>query len=315
MTQPRVLAVIGPTAAGKSALAMAMAKEFRGEIVCMDSMQVYRGMDIGTAKPTKAEQAAIPHHMIDIVDPSQPFTVADYADKVESVLRDVGARGRVPVLVGGTGLYLRTLMRGAPLGGIRSDEGARLRLWAIAGEADGKERLHAMLQIADPPTAAKLHPNDLRRVIRALEVFEITGVPISRQNEIIPEGSFSFCLLGATMEREALYARINSRVDQMMADGLLDEVEGLLRKGVPPLAQAMQGIGYKELVPVVEGHLPLSEAVETLKRNTRRYAKRQRTWFRGEEDVEWVDMLAADAGERAREFVMRFWEGENDEPG
>jgi tRNA dimethylallyltransferase len=302
----KVLAVVGPTAAGKSALALSLAKAFHGEIVCMDSMQVYRGMDIGTAKPTPGEQAAIPHHMLDIVEPVQSFSVAEYASQAVPILQGIGARGRLPILAGGTGLYLRALMDGMPLGGAGSDEEVRKGLWAIAEESGGKERLHAMLREVDPESDAKLHPNDLRRVIRALEVFQVTGKPISRQNEAISERSFDLCLIGATMEREKLYARIESRVDQMMADGLMREVKELLLRGVPPDCQAMQGIGYKELIPVAEGALPLAYAVDTLKRNTRRYAKRQWTWFKGEEGVTWLNTLAADITDQAMEIVNRF---------
>ena len=294
MKKTPVLGIVGPTASGKSALAMCIAKEIPSEIVCMDSMQIYQGMDIGTAKPTPEEQAAVPHHMLDLIPPTASFTVADYAAEAELILQKIWKQGKLPLLVGGTGLYLRTLMQGMPLGGIKSDEGIRAELWNIAEGINGKEYLHAMLQKVDPETAAKLHCNDVRRVVRALEVYKITGAPISSQNDVFEEGSFVFSLIGTSMERELLYERINQRVEKMLANGLWNEVERLLQSGVSPEAQSMKGIGYKELVPVVEGYLPLEEATDLLKRNTRRYAKRQWTWFRNE-TVAWIDMTASNA--------------------
>lgn len=308
MKKTPVLAVVGPTAAGKSALAMKVAGALCGEIVCMDSMQIYRGMDIGTAKPTKAEQAEIPHHMLDIVEPTEAFSVADYAEKAEPILHEIWTRGKLPVLVGGTGLYLRALLKGLSLGGAKSDAAVRDRLCAIAGEEGGRERLHAMLKKIDPPTAAKLHANDQRRVIRALEVFEVTGKPISAQDESMPERPFAVCMLGATMAREKLYVRVERRVDEMISSGLLQEVQGLLRAGVPLCSQAMQGIGYKELASAKAGNAGLAEAVDTLKRNTRRYAKRQWTWFRAEEGVQWIDTLEETAAEEATRLARVFWQ-------
>ncbi len=306
MGKTPVLAIVGPTASGKSALALPLARALGGEIVCMDSMQVYRGMDIGTAKPTQAEQAEVPHHLLDVADPREPFSAADYAALAEPALENIWSRGKLPILVGGTGLYLKTLMQGLPLGGVKSDERIRARLWALAEEPDGKERLHSRLKEVDSPSAAKLHPNDLRRVIRALEIYELTGQAMSRQQVEWTETSFAFCLLGATMEREALYSRVNRRVDEMLNQGLLEEVAALLAQGVPADAQAMQGIGYKELAPVVEGHLPLAEAVDTLKQNTRRYAKRQWTWFRAEESIHWVDTREQGALEKALGMAKDF---------
>ena len=317
MKKTSVLAVVGPTASGKSALALSVAQALGGEIVCMDSMQVYKEMDIGTAKPTKEEQALVPHHMLDVVAPWEGYTAADYAQQAEPVLHAIWERRKLPILVGGTGLYLRTLMQGMPLGGVKGDEAVRERLWAIAGGEGGNMRLYTMLEAVDPQAAARLHPNDSRRVIRALEVYEVTQRPMSLQNETVPERPFSFCLIGTAMEREQLYGRIHQRVDHMLESGLLQEVKGLLHSGVSPDSQAMQGIGYKELIPVTEGDLSLEEAVDTLKRNTRRYAKRQGTWFRGEAGIQWVDALSGDANAQALEMAQAFWkaqgniEGEN----
>ena len=313
MKKTPVLAVVGPTASGKSALAMTIAKTLPGEIVCMDSMQVYRGMDIGTAKPTEAEQAVVPHHLLDIADPRDSFSVAAYAERAEMVLREIAARGKLPILVGGTGLYLRTLMQGMPLGGAKSDEVVRERLWAEAEQPNGKEALHQSLVEVDPAAADKLHPNDVRRVIRALEIFEVTGMPMSRQNDIVPERPFEFCVIGTQMEREVLYQRINRRVEEMLQSGLLQEVTALLASGISVDTQAMQGIGYKELAPVMEGMVDLADAEDVLKRNTRRYAKRQMTWFKGEPSIHWVDMQAENAQEEAGDIARTFWQGMGEE--
>ena len=301
-----VLCVAGPTASGKSALALRLARALGGEIISMDSMQLYRGMDVGTAKPTPAERALVPHHMIDILEPTESFSVAQYAVRTEAILRDVWARGHMPLLVGGTGFYLRALTDGLTLGGAPSDERVRARLKAEAAEPGGKERLHERLRAVDEPSAQKLHPNDVQRVCRALEVYELTGQPISRQEKPRQERPFTFCLLGVTRERAALYERCDRRVDEMMAAGLPDEVRGLLARGVPTSAQAMQGIGYKELVPALNGELPMEEAVRLLKQNTRHYAKRQWTWFRAEERIQWLDMAEAGSVDRALRIAEQF---------
>ncbi|MEG0269784.1 MAG: tRNA (adenosine(37)-N6)-dimethylallyltransferase MiaA [Clostridia bacterium] len=292
MQKPKLIAVVGATASGKSGLALALAQKLNGEILCMDSMQIYRRMNIGTAKPTAQEQALIRHHLLDIVEPTEPFAVADYAHAAEQAIAEVLSRGKLPLLVGGTGLYLNALMHGYTLGGVKSDEKIREKYTQISQTQDGKERLHGMLEQADPITAKRLHPNDIRRVIRALEIYELTGKPMSEQpqpNE--KEQPYSVLPLGLQMPREVLYARIADRVVQMMRAGLLDEVRGLLNSGVPSDAQAMQGIGYKELVPVVQGKLTQQEAVHQINLNTRHYSKRQGTWLQKESNVLWLDAL------------------------
>ncbi|MBE5813719.1 MAG: tRNA (adenosine(37)-N6)-dimethylallyltransferase MiaA [Clostridiales bacterium] len=285
--RPRIIAITGATASGKSALAMQLAQQLGGEIVCMDSMQIYRGMDIGTAKPTPAERQTVPHHMLDVVPPDAPYTVADYAEAASAVIRGILSRGKLPLLVGGTGLYLKALMHGLSLGVSRSDPAIRARLEAIADQPGGKQQLHRMLSQVDEASAKKLHPNDLRRVIRAIEVYELTGTPLSqtRQEEA---GEFTVLPLAIRMEREQLFARIEMRVDQMLEMGLFSEVKSLLEAGVSPEAQAMQGIGYKEMVPAVQGILPVEEARRQIILNTRHYAKRQETWFKGEPATCWL---------------------------
>lgn len=303
MIKPTVLAVTGCTASGKSTLALALAQALNGEILCMDSMQIYRRMDIGTAKPSREEQAAVPHHLLDLVEPWESFAVADYVKAFEAVLPEVIGRGHTPVLVGGTGLYLKSLIHGMTLGTAKSDAAVRARYEALAFQPQGRERLHAMLAQVDPDSAARLHPNDLRRVIRALEVFELTGTPMSRQKREEPERPYRILPIALHMPREALYRRIEKRVDQMLAQGLIEEVQSLLDSGVSPDCQAMQAIGYKELVPVARGKAPAAPAVEQLILNTKHYAKRQETWCKGENETLWLE-----ADENALKNALALWE-------
>lgn len=306
MAKLNAIAVVGATACGKSDLALKLAKRLGGELVCMDSMQIYRRMDIGTAKPTADERAQAPHHMLDIVEPTDAYTVAQYAQDARDVIKDIAERGRLPILVGGTGLYLRALMHGLPLGGAGGDEALRARLHALAQEPDGKGRLHARLAEVDPASAARLHPNDLRRVIRALEVYELTGKPLSEQSAATGGSDISVLPLGLLMPREMLYERIAHRVRDMMKLGLLKEVSALLDSGVPLGAQSMQGIGYKELAPVVLEGAPLEEAVWQITLNTRHYSKRQGAFFRTEPLVNWLDATDARLLELAAEKAQRY---------
>lgn len=304
--KPRIIAVTGATASGKSALAMQLAAKLNAEIVCMDSMQIYQGMDIGTAKPTLQDRQAIPHHMLDVVSPSNPYTVADYAEQAARVIREILSRNRLPMLVGGTGLYLKALMHGLSLGVSRSDPAVRARLESVADQPGGRQTLHGMLAKVDAVSAAKLHPNDIRRVIRALEVFELTGTPLSqtRQEE---NGEFSVLPLVIRMERERLFERIEKRVDIMLEQGLLAEVQRLLAAGVPADAQSMQGIGYKEMVPVVSGIVSQEVARGQIILNTKHYAKRQETWFKGEPAALWLegDNTARQAEEAIAVFLAQ----------
>jgi tRNA dimethylallyltransferase len=313
MSKPKVLCVAGPTASGKSALAMELAQRMHGEIVCMDSMQIYRRMDIGTAKPTKAEREKIPHHLVDILEPWQRYTVAQYAQDAARAIAEIGGRGHLPVLVGGTGFYLQALTQGLNLGGVQSDPTVRERLKAVAADEAGKQRLHAMLRAVDPVSADRLHCNDVARVSRAVEVYELTGTPMSAQEQPEFDSPFDFCILGTELERAALYRRIDARVDKMMAAGLLDEVEALLREGILPEAQAMQGIGYKELVPVLTRACMPGAAAEEIKRNSRHYAKRQLTWFKRDDTIRWLDTAWESAASDAFKIAQAFLEGQNDE--
>lgn len=286
--KPRIVAITGATASGKSALSMELAKHFQGEIVCMDSMQIYRGMDIGTAKPSHTDRQQIPHHMLDVVSPMENYTVADYADQATQVIHQILERRRLPILVGGTGLYLKALMHGLSLGVSPSDPAIRARLEAISDQPNGRMILHHMLRQVDEASANKLHPNDLRRVIRAIEVYELTGTPLSETHQK-DNGAFAVLPIAIRIERERLFERIEHRVECMLQDGLYEEVKGLLDAGVSAQAQSMQGIGYKEMIPVVNGTVSLQQAKEQIILNTRHYAKRQETWFRGEKATVWVD--------------------------
>ena len=285
----------GPTASGKTSLSLQIARKYNCEIVCMDSMQIYRRMDIGTAKPTEEEMEDIPHHMIDVADPTEAFSVARYQEMAEACIADIQSRGKRAPLVGGTGLYLRALRNPMAMGDVAGDESIRAELEALAEQENGKQLLHNMLAEVDPDTAARLHLNDVRRAVRALEVYRQTGIPFSKQPQIETMSRFQYRVATLTMDRALLYARIEKRVDQMIGQGLVDEVRGLLNSGVPADCQAMKAIGYKEIVPYIRGEATWEETEYLLKLNTRHYAKRQLTWMRREEDVKWIDALSPEA--------------------
>ena len=288
MGKPLVIGLVGPTASGKTALSMQLQAAYDMEIVCMDSMQVYRGMDIGTAKPTMEEQRQVPHHMLDVAEPAAAYDVAQYREAAAQAIQGILSRGRLPVLVGGTGLYLRALSLPLTLGGTPKDEAVRQRYQDML-EQEGAQAVHDLLARRDPVTAARLHVNDSRRVVRALEVGEVTRQPFSAQRMPGPEqGPYDIRLYALDLPREELYARIDRRVDAMLAEGLVDEVRGLLAQGVPEDSQAMQGLGYKELLPYLKGQADIEDTKELIKRRTRNYAKRQLTWFRADARVQWL---------------------------
>ena len=288
------IAIVGSTASGKSALALAAAKHFDGEILSVDSMQVYRTMDIGTAKPTADEQAAVRHHLIDICDPMTPFSAADFAPLALACAGEVASRRKLPIFCGGTGLYLDSLMRGGAPRETAADESVRAELRAFA-EANGVLALHQRLAEVDPESAEQTHANNVKRVIRALEVYLVSGKPKSvwdRESCLAPKAIEPTVIGLAYHNRELLYARIDRRVDAMLEMGLVEETKRLDADGVfVANGTAAAAIGYKELLPAIHGEIPLSEAVETLKRATRRYAKRQMTWFAAKEYVQplWCD--------------------------
>lgn len=289
----KIYAVVGPTASGKSALALELAERHGGEIVSCDSMQLYRRMDIGTAKPTAEERARIPHHMIDIVEPTQSFSCADYVETADKIIRDVYARGKLPIVCGGTGLYLDALLRGADFQSGITDETLRAELLEFARE-NGVEALHAELRRIDPESAEQIHPNNVKRVARAIEIYRLGGVKKSEIDKNSKLGEPRFDISGACLsypDRNELYGRIDSRVDTMIDEGLVEETRSLLREGVfESNATAAQAIGYKELIPYIAGEQTLDVAVEQLKMATRRYAKRQITWFSSKKYLTSVDV-------------------------
>ena len=293
----------GPTASGKTALSLRLAEKHGWEIFCMDSMQIYRGMDIGTAKPTREERARVPHRMIDICDPRDAFSVAAYREQAEALVRQKAEEGREVLFVGGTGLYLQAMMHPMGMGSVPADETLRAELKALAATEEGKNRLHGMLAEIDPATAARLPVGDVRRTIRAIEVTRGTGIPFSMQPDREEESPFLWRVAATEMPREILYDRINRRVEQMIREGLAEEVQRLLEAGVPPESQSMQGLGYKEMVPYLRGEWPMDKAIEEIQKGSRHYAKRQGTFLRRLEGIRSVDALAADAAGQA-EYIL-----------
>ena len=285
---PRIIVVCGPTGIGKTRTAIDLARRFEGEIVGADSMQIYRYMDIGTAKPTVDEQACVKHHMVDIVDPDAPYDAARYAREAGEVVQAVHQRGLVPVVAGGTGLYIKALLYG--LFDSRPPDPDYRRQLEQAADAHGTAHLHARLVARDPAAAADIHANDRFRIIRALETFQATGRPISalQQEHRFARPRFDAFKIGLTMPRQALYARIDQRVDQMVAEGLLEEVRGLLARGYHAGLKSMQSIGYRHMIDYLQNGVEWEETLRLLKRDTRRYAKRQFTWFRADPEIVWA---------------------------
>ncbi|WP_374711864.1 tRNA (adenosine(37)-N6)-dimethylallyltransferase MiaA [Symbiobacterium terraclitae] len=299
-----LLVLVGPTAVGKTALSVAVAQEVGAEIISGDSMQVYRGMDVGTAKITQEEMGGVPHHLIDIKDPDEEFSVAEFQARVDRLVRAIHARGRLPMLVGGTGLYVRAVVEDYTFTELEPDPELRQRLREEEAR-NGPGYLHARLAEVDPVSASRLHPNDIFRIVRALEVYRLTGVPISAtQTAAASEPRYDDLMIGLTMDRQQLYARIDERVDAMLAAGWLDEVKRLLHR-YPPHLRPMEALGYRELVLYLRGMLTWAEAVALIKRNTRRFAKRQFTWFRRERRLIWLDVTTPEARNRARAEVVR----------
>lgn len=281
----RLIVLCGPTAVGKTAAALTLAEHLGAEIVAADSRTVYRGMDIGTAKPTPAERARVPHHCLDLAAPDEIVTLAAYWRAAVAAIVQIRSRGRIPLLVGGTGLYIRAVVDGFTIPAVPPDDALRARLEAEEERAPGV--LHARLQRVDPLAAGRIHPRNIRRLIRALEVFAHTGRPISslqQRTDAVGEA----IQIGLTMERAGLHRRIDERIDGQLRAGLIDEVRTLLECGYDPALPSMQGLGYKEIVPYLQGWTSLADAIERLRRNTRDLAKRQYTWFRRDARIRWL---------------------------
>ena len=285
----KIIAVVGPTASGKTALAIEIAKEFNGEVVSCDSMQIYKHMDIGTAKPTIEEQQQVKHHMIDIVEPYENYSVAEFTKRARECIDDVVARGKVPIVAGGTGLYFDSIVENIVFPDIPNDPKVREEMIEMA-DLCGNQVVHDLLAQKDPQAAAKIHPNNLRRVIRALEICHVTGRTFTAVNaDSKREPIYDTLIFGLDIDREFLYDRINNRVDQMLAEGLLEEVQGLRDMGIDRDTTAMQAIGYKEFLEFLDGRATYYEAVDKIKMESRRYAKRQLTWFRRNSGINWVE--------------------------
>ena len=286
---PQIITIAGPTASGKTALSIQLAKEMDGEIVSCDSMQVYKDMDIGTAKPTLEEQAGIPHHMLSVAEPWEDFSVSRYCAMADPIVEDILRRGKSPIIVGGTGLYMDALIRGNAFAPCPST-GRREELEALAA-SQGIEAVIERLRAVDPESAARLHPSDQKRIIRAMEVYLETGMTITEHNrktQEIPPKYHPIRFALADRQRQTLYDRIDRRVDTMVEAGLIEEIQGLLARGIPEKCTAMQAIGYKEFVAALHGACSLEEAAGQVKQSSRRYAKRQLTWFRRNPENIWL---------------------------
>jgi tRNA dimethylallyltransferase len=300
---PKIVIICGPTGVGKTDMAIRMAQRFGGQIVGADSMQIYRHMDIGTAKPTAEEKAAVRHHMVDIVDPDRAFDAAVYGQQAHHIVQELLADNTRPFVVGGTGLYLKALVYG--LFTSRATDGEARQRFKQQLAREGAAALHARLARNDPQAAARIHPNDTYRIMRALEVMELTGRALSDHHHThgFAQARYQTLTLGLTLPRERLYARIDQRVDGMVAAGLLKEVRGLMDRGYDPGLKSMQSLGYRHMTDFIQGRLTWDEALRTLKRDHRRYAKRQWTWFNGIAGIHW---LAPDQEHEAASRIEAF---------
>jgi tRNA dimethylallyltransferase len=299
-----LVVIVGPTAVGKTRLSLRLAEEFDSEIVSADSRQVYRGVDIGTAKPTPEERRRVPHHLIDLVAPDEAFTLAQYQELAYDAIADVLARGKGPLLVGGTGQYVRAVVEGWGIPRVPPNEELRAELYRQA-EVKGETALHARLWKVDPAAAQRIDPCNVRRVIRALEVYLETGQPISELQRKKPP-PYRILQIGLTMKRQELYRRVDERVDRMVEEGLVDEVRGLVERGYSYDLPSMSGLGYQQIGMYLRGQVSLEEAIQLIKRHTRRFVRHQYNWFRlDDERIRWFDVLSGSYGE-IREFVAFF---------
>ncbi len=305
MEKIKIAVIAGPTASGKTALGVEMAKAFDGEVISADSMQIYKGMDIATAKPTAEEMQGIPHHLIDFLDRSQSFSVADYVELANEKILEVSDRGHLPIIVGGTGLYISSLVDNVKFPDIKTSPEIRKRIEKEIEEF-GAEAVFAKLEKCDPETAAELHPNNLVRVIRALEVFELTGRKLSefKAESRLEESPYESIIIGLNFsDRQKLYDRINKRVDIMIENGLIAESKKVFESG--EMKTAANAIGYKELIPYFRGEASLDECIDKIKQETRRYAKRQLTWFRKNAKIQWIMLDEFDNTEKISEYCKK----------
>jgi tRNA dimethylallyltransferase len=287
----KIIVIVGPTAVGKTYISVELAKKLNTEIISADSMQIYKGMNIGTAKITEEEKQGIIHHMIDIINPDEEYSVSEFKYDAEKIIDRLLSENRIPIIVGGSGLYVNSLIYDLDFGNTKSNKKLR-EYYTYYYKEHGEDALYDKLLKIDPVAAEKIHKNNIKRIIRALEVYDITGVKFSELNTDIRKKSnkYDCILIGLSMERKVLYERINQRVDEMLSKGLVDEVSSLIKKGYSKNLVSMRGIGYKEIIEYLEGNTDYEEAVNTLKQNTRRFAKRQYTWFLKDENVKWFSM-------------------------
>ncbi len=305
MTEQIVCRVItGPTASGKTGLSVRLAQEQGWDILCMDSMQIYRRMNIGTAKPTKEEMGGVPHYLMDICEPTDSYSVSDYRETAERLITELAEKGRNVLFVGGTVLYLQSLLHPMSMGMTPANESLRTELNALAATNEGRIIIHERLRKCDPVTAQRLPVNDVRRVIRAIEVWEATGIPFSEQPKREDDKRFCWKVVSTEMERSFLYERINQRVTEMIRKGLKEEVASLLEEGVPEDARSMNGLGYKEMIPCIRGVCSIEEAAEQIQKGTRHYAKRQMTFLRREENIRYIRTDRDDAYEEIRNYLV-----------
>ena len=309
---PKILVIVGPTASGKTRMAVELAQRHNGEVISADSMQIYRTMDIGTAKPTKEEMGGIPHHMIDVADPEEDFSVARYVEMAARCVDDVLERGKLPIVAGGTGLYIDSLLSGRTFAPFSPDSALRGELERELAEKGGQAMLEALAQV-DPEAAQRLHPNDHKRIVRALEVYRSTGKTITQHNretQAIPPRYNALTIGLAFQDRQAMWRRIDQRVDEMVAAGLEDEVRRLLTSGISPKCTAMQAIGYNEFTQALSGEMTWQEATDVVKLRSSQYAKRQLTWFGRNPNTRWVrwdDPPEFEQGRRAStEYMEEF---------
>lgn len=306
-----LIIIVGPTAVGKTDFALTLAREINGEIISADSMQIYKKMTIGTAKPSNEEMARVPHHLVDCIWPDEEFTVADYQYRVEEIIEDICSRGAIPMLVGGTGLYVQAVVDGFVFPEMETDWKFREEMHDLA-ERMGTKEVHRRLSEIDPELAAKLHPNDLRRVIRGIEIYRQTGKTSTYFQKLADEkpARYDTLKIGLIRAREDLYQRINHRVDLMIEAGLVREVQTLLDEGYSKDLVSMQGLGYKEVIGYLQGEYDLNEAIYRLKRDTRHFAKRQLTWFRRDEEIIWLnpaELTTTEMVEKVKKIVDQRW--------
>jgi len=290
MEKEKILVVLGPTSIGKTKVSIDIAKRLNSEIISTDSMQIYKKMDIGTAKINEKEKEGIKHHMIDLIDPKEEFSVYDYQNLSLEIIDKLLAENKTPILVGGSGLYINSILYDLDFNKVSSDEKVRNKYYGLK-EKKGKMFLYSLLEEKDKEAAKKIHPNNVKRVVRALEVLEVTGKKYSQNNNFRKYSEkYNFIIIGLEMNRELLYNRINLRVERMIEEGLINEVEELYNEGYDKSYQSMQAIGYKEIIDYIEGNTTKEEAVRLIKRNTRRFAKRQITWFKPDDRIKWFDI-------------------------